>query len=40
MKYSEFEKENTDLENVLNILYRSGLQSILMDKWSMEVNQL
>ena len=35
MKYSEFEKENTDLENVLNILYRSGLDSKLwiIDQW-------
>ena len=39
MKYSEFEKENTDLENVLNILYRSGLDSTV-DHWSLGVNQL
>ena len=30
MKYSEFEKENTDLENILNILYRSGLKCGLL----------
>ena len=39
MKYSEFEKENTDLENILNILYRLGLDSTV-DHWSFGVNQL